>query len=251
MNDLWAKVIVGVTVAVLLAILTWLSRPIRARLDTSRRRVLVDHGLKATMVRDASALTHLPNEWLLGLQPEWLEDQTFYFPRGLPSLDPPGHDLQRWAAWGREQGGQDVYFTHALVMIQATHDRTIVLQPPLVHRVRTPVREGAIGGPSGLGGNGLLVRRFYVNLDSEDPEVKYIDGEEKEAGLFQMKKGDTEVFLLVAEAPRDHHEWTISIPAIIDGTAVELSVKGRPLVTVGPEGVPRFSWVQGRGWVPS
>jgi len=89
-------------------------------------------------------------------------------------------------------------------------------------------------------------------LDPVVPDVKFIDdGTEVMSALFTMKKGDTEAFLLVAGASRDRHEWTIAIPCIIDGVSVVLSVDDNALVTIGPEGVPRFSWVEGMGWVDS
>lgn len=118
----------------------------------------------------------------------------------------------------------------------------------LVHRTRTPVAGGVIGGPQGLGGNGLLVRRFYVDLDASTPTAKYFDGNERESALFSMKNRDTEVFLLVGAATRDRHEWTVSIPCTVDGVAVNLPVRGDPLVTVGPEGVPLHYWTEGVGW---
>jgi len=251
-DDIWAKVLVGVVVAVVVGVLAWLWRPMLARLDTSGRRVRAAHGLKVTLIRDPAVLAGLPSAVSLGLQPEWLDDVTFYFRQGRPTVDPPGPDLRLWSTWGRGQGGEDVYFTHALVAIQATQDRNVLLQAPTVRRTRVAVREGAICGPSGLGGNGLLVRRFYVDLDPVVPDVKFIDdGTEVMSALFTMKKGDTEAFLLVAGASRDRHEWTIAIPCIIDGVSVVLSVDDNALVTIGPEGVPRFSWVEGMGWVDS
>lgn len=81
--------------------------------------------------------------------------------------------------------------------------------------------------------------------------MKYIDEDEKEAALFTMKKGETEGFLLIAQASRDRHEWSVSIPCLVDGVALEIPVEGDVLVTVGPEGVPQYFWVQGTGWLSS
>lgn len=248
-DELWGKVLVGVVVAAVLGVLAWLARPMRDRLDTSKTMVRSTHGLKFHLIRDSAVLNNLPTTVTLGLHPDWLDDVTFYFPGGPPAMDPPGTDLRKWPAWGRRQGGEDVYFTHALVIIQATQDRTVVLQTPKVIRRRAPVESGAICGRSGLGGNGLLVRRFWVDLNPDIPHVKYIGEDEKESGLFTLKKGEAEGFLLIAEASKDRHEWTITIPCIVDGVAVELAFKENVLVTVGPEGVPRYAWVEGIGWV--
>lgn len=132
------QVLVGVAVAVIVGILVWLGRPIRGRLDTSGVRVRNDHGLRATLVRDPTDLVALSPEVSLGLRPEWLDGVTFYFLHGKPAADPPAGDLGLWPAWGRAEGGEDVYFTHALVLNQATQDRSVVLRPPTIHRFASP-----------------------------------------------------------------------------------------------------------------
>ena len=244
--------VLGVLAGLTIAAVIWAWRPIRNRLERSKPRVAIDHGIVWRVYRTPDEMTALSPEQLLHTEPDYLVNENFYLSATAPPDDPKANEAM-WQ-WARRHNGQDIFVSHVLLILQATQDRTVVLRPPAVDQQIFALKAGAVFGPEGLGGNGLLVRRFYVNLDAGRATAKYIDKSSNEPGssLFKMVKGDSEAILVIAETHRDRHEWKLRLPLQVDGHEVTLTIDndGEPFVTVGPAGLPRWMWVSDeRRWM--
>jgi hypothetical protein len=182
---------------------------------------------------------------MLDLDPRWLLGSTFYFDSDGPPSEPPPSGAGWWD-WGHRNGGEDLMFSHVLLRLQATQDRTIVVERPRVVQTVEPITKGVICGPETRGGNGILARRFFVDLDAGVPEVKYFDAsnDERETAQFAMHKGDTEAFLVIVQTLAGRHDWYLEIPCLVDGQRIILTARNgdQPFVTVGPAGLDRYVW---------
>ncbi len=109
---------------------------------------------------------------LLHTSPTHLASQNFFLHLSKPPPGPkPGEE---WWRWAEEHGGRDAYASHVLVILQATLDRTVLVRAPRVSRALSTAT-GIVCGPEGQGGNGLLVRRYYIDLDDARPVARYMD----------------------------------------------------------------------------
>lgn len=239
-----AAVASSVVIATVIGVLAWLFAPFRNKLETLRMRLTSDHGLKLEVLSRPDDLKELVPEDMLGVSPDWLFGPSYYFSPAPPPEAPPDA-LDEWLEWAKRNGGEDVLHTHVMLRLQATKDRTVVMGAPKPVVTHTTVTSGAICSPAGLGGNGLLVRRFIVDLDDAHPRARFVDGvEERESAQFRMSKGDSEAVLLYAHSTIGRSEWWIEIPFLVDGVKVTLKADdhGRPFVTVGPQRVRRLMW---------
>lgn len=242
----------GVIVAAVVVLLGWFFTPLGNRLSRHRTRVTNDHGIAIRVYTNPDEMRDLSTDELLGSEPRYLVGQNFYLQRPSPP-DAPG-DTEEWWRWAKRHGGEDVYASHVLVLLQATLDRTVAVRPPIVKVTSAPVEEGIVCGPEGQGGNGLLVRRFYIDLDEANPKAQFIDAQNQEGdgASFRMSKGETVGILAIAAAQRGRHEWFLELPLLVDGQDFTLRVDlhRRPFVTVGPAGIPSFYWVSDeRRWI--
>jgi len=243
----WLVALVTTVIGVLLVgTIIWLFVPVRNMLERRRMTLTGDHGIALIVSSTRQELNGIRPENMLDLNPAWLLGSTFYFASENPPTEPPPVASMEGWEWGRRHGGEDLTFTHVLLRLQATQDRTIVVERPRVTRTVRPITSGIICGPEGVGGNGLDLRRFFIDLDADEPEVEYVDAssDERETAQFSMRKGDTEAFLVTAQALADRHEWYLEIPCLVDGQRVVLTAKNgkRPFVTVGRRGVQAYVW---------
>jgi hypothetical protein len=244
-------VLLAVLTAIVLATLAaTVGRPIWNRLGSRWMTLTDDHGIRLRVITKPSELANLNRAILsFGVDPVALSSVSFYFNDGPPDESPPIDES--WWGWASRHAGEDVYYSHVLLLVQSTQDRTVVLKPPVVNRRVAPTDSGVICTPLGLGGNGLLVRRFYIDLDEAEPIARYIDGsDERESAYFEMGRGSTEPILLVAKAARGRHKWRVQLPLVIDGEDIVLTADrdGQPFITVGPENVRTLGWLGSR-WV--
>jgi len=179
----------------------------------------------------------------------------YYFPEGLPTQDPPtvGAD---WSSWAYKHRGMDAAMTMVQVTIQAKLDVSVVLDAPVVRVVgRMPIEGGVIATAS-AGGVDLSPRRFAVDLDNFDPPiVDFYDNDHPRRPIpaFKLTAGEVERFHVWAYARgSDLVEWTMEIPAIVNGVRRMLPIAGpNDLVfrTVGQQ-APVQAWLRsGHNWV--
>ncbi|CAN5801320.1 hypothetical protein BH24ACT5_BH24ACT5_22590 [soil metagenome] len=241
-QDVIGPLIVTLLGTAVLGVIAWLFLPYRNRLERIRMRMTANHGVHM--------LTYGPDEMgrlrpgeMLDMDPSWLVDTDFYFEGGVPG---PGPQTEtEWPAWARGHGGLGVGWRHILIRFQATQDRTVLVMKPEVNAARSQVDGGLVLSPvKGLGGNGLLVRQFYIDLDASPPAVEYYSQGGSETPQFIMRRGDSEAFLVIAHCRTGRYEWTLDIPILVDGETFYLRADnhGRPFTTLGPECVDGMWW---------
>jgi hypothetical protein len=203
---------------------------------------------------NSDAMGGLSRRDLLGAEPDWLADTDFYFQDGIPAQVPPVRASQ-WAAWARENGGEPVGWRHILIHIQATQDRSVLLRKPIANVQRAEVAGGIVLSPfKELGGNGLMVRQFRLELDDDPVRVEYISEGGPQSPQFTMAKGATEAFVVIAHAARGRYEWSLDIPVLIDGAEFVLHADdgGQPFVSVGSADVEGKWWrFDEKDWQPA
>ena len=236
-------VIAPVLVAVFLGAIAWFFLPYRNKLERARMRKTGDHGVVLLTYGTPDEMGGLRREEMLNIDPSWLVDSDFYFAGGIPGPGP--QTKNEWPDWAREQGGQGVGWRHILIRIQATQDGTVLVMKPQVNAARNQVDGGLVLSPvKELGGNGLLVRQFDIDLDARPPKVEYYPAESGETPQFTMKKGDSEAFLVIAHCRTGKCEWTLDVPILVDGETFYLRADsyGRPFTTVGADGIDGMWW---------
>lgn len=239
--------LLGIASTVVLAVLAWLFTPLRNWLEPVRLRFTRDHGVMLRVYRDPPDMEGLDVESLIGTPARYLSGLNFYFEDREPPSSPPSHD-EEWWQWARRHGGEDVFVTHLLLLLQATQERALTVGVPRVERMLDRTPPGIVCGPSGQGGNGLLVRRFYINLDKPDPlRAQFFAADNTESARFALNKGETVALLVIAEVSSGKHSWCLKIPIDADGQRFYLTAdnRGRPFVTVGGDGLPFFMALYG------
>lgn len=222
----------------------WLPLPIRNKAERRRLSVTSDHGLVIRTYPNSDAMGGLGQKDLLGAEPGWLADTDFYFRDGLPAQAPPARQSE-WAAWARDNGGEPVGWRHILIHIQATQDRSVLLRKPVTKVKRAEVVGGVVLSPfQELGGNGLMVRQFHIELDDDPVQVEYFPEGGPQAPQFTMAKGATEAFVVIAHAARGRYEWSLDIPVLVDGVEFVLRAddEGQPFVSVGSADIEAQRW---------
>lgn len=196
----------------------------------------------------------------LGVAAKYLPGHNYFFAADSPPGRPPAPS-EEWWRWAKRHGGEDVHASHVLLLVQATQGRAITVGVPAVNRRVVAVPRGIVCGPWGQGGNGLLVRRYYIDLDQPDPvRARFINDHEVESPRFTLNKGETVAILAIAVASSGRHEWSLNLPMTVDGEDFELKADnhGRPFVTVGRGDLPFAMAVpsdmpdrEGTGWIRS
>lgn len=240
--------------AALIGTLVWFVLPFRNKLDRVRMTVTNDHGVTIRTYANSDAMGGLSQRDLLGAEARWLADNDFYFRDGIPAQEPPERESQ-WAAWARKNGGEPVGWRHILIHIQATQDHSVLLRKPTANVRRTDVAGGVVLSPfKELGGNGLMVRQFHLELDHDPVRVEYFPEGGPQTPEFTMTKGTTEAFVVVAHAARGRYEWSLDIPVLVDGVEFVLRAyeEGSPFVSVGSANVEAKWWrFDKREWQPA
>lgn len=232
----------------------WFLLPLRNKADRKRMAVTSDHGLAIRTYPNSDAMGGLSQKDLLGAEPGWLADTDFYFQDGVPAQAPPAHKSQ-WPAWARNNGGEPVGWRHILVHIQATQDHSVLLRKPIAKVQRAEVAGGVTLSPlKELGGNGLMVRQFHLELDEDPVQVQYFPNGGPQSPQFTMTKGTTEAFVVIAHAARGRYEWSLDIPVLVDGVEFVLRADdgGKPFVTVGSADIEAMWWrFDQKDWQPA
>lgn len=232
----------------------WFLLPLRNKADRRRMAVTSDHGLVIRTYPNSDAMGGLSQKDLLGAEPGWLADTDFYFRDGVPAQAPPSRESQ-WAAWARDNGGEPVGWRHILIHIQATQDHSVLLRKPIAKVQRAGVAGGVILSPfKELGGNGLMVRQFHLELDNDPVQVEYFPEGGPQSPQFTMAKGTTEAFVVIAHAARGRYEWSLDIPVLVDGVEFVLRAddEGRPFVSVGSADIEAKWWrFDQKDWQPA
>ena len=105
-----------------------------------------------------------------------------------------------------------------------------------------------------LGGNGLMVRQFDIDLDAAPPSVEYYPEGGSGTAQFVMRKGDSEAFVVIAHTLHGRYQWTLDIPVLVDGVTFYLRCDnhGREFVTVGGGNLAGMWWdFNSREWRPA
>ncbi len=156
--------LLGIASALVLGVLAWVFTPIRNWLEPLRLRATSDHGVRLRVFVDPDEMQGLDVEGLIGLPAGYLPGVNFYFRSDSPPAEPPVPG-ESWWQWAKRLGGEDVFASHILLLLQSTQERAVAVGVPRVTRQLDRAPRGIVCGPDGQGGNGLLVRRFYINLD--------------------------------------------------------------------------------------
>jgi hypothetical protein len=246
--------LLGIASALVLGVLAWVFTPIRNWLEPLRLRATSDHGVRLRVFVDPDEMQGLDVEGLIGIPAGYLPGVNFYFRSDSPPAEPPVPG-ESWWQWAKRLGGEDVFASHILLLLQSTQERAVAVGVPRVTRQLDRAPRGIVCGPDGQGGNGLLVRRFYINLDQGDPpRAKFFANGGADTARFTLSKGETVALLVIAETMTGRHQWKLSIPLDVDGQHFELPADnhGNPFVTVGGEGLTFFMAPHGQaGWVPA
>ena len=179
----------------------------------------------------------------------------YYFSDGLPAQDPPTAGAD-WSSWAYKHHGIDAAMTMVQVTLQAKLDVSVVLDAPVVRVVgRVQVKDGVIA-TAPAGGADLSPRRFAVDLDTFDPPtVDFYDNDHQRRSFpaFKLTAGEVERFHVWAHARgTDLVEWTMEIPAIVNGVRQMLPIDGpTDLVfkTVGQHAPVQGLFRSGQDWV--
>ena len=249
----WELVAAPVAVAVIVGALALPFRFFRRRVGPSVMKATGDHGLVLRAFSRPAEMKGIKPKDMLDVEPYWLTDSDFYFRDGIPG---PGPDKKAaWESWAEEHGGEGATWRHVLILVQALQEHTVAVLPPDVNVSRFPVAGGIELGPEKeAGGNGLLVRQFSIELDEEPATAVYFPEGGAQNPIFTMAKGDTEAFLIIANATSGRYEWTVDMKFLVDGQSFTLRADdgGRPFVTVGTKGVERSWWqFSGKTWIPA
>ena len=242
-QDILAPIIVALVISAIVGLWMLFFRPMRNKLDPVILRKTGDHGIKILTYGTPHEMGGLRPEEMLNVDPGWLEDSDFYFANGIPGDGPRAKN--EWGDWSRGHGGEGVGWRHILVRIQATQDRTVLVLKPQVNVSRSEVAGGLVLSPAKeLGGNGLMVRQFVIDLDATPPLVEFYSEGSSETPQFVMRKGDSEAFVVIVHASHGRHEWTLDIPVLVDGETFYPRVDDHrhEFVTVGG------SSAEGRWW---
>jgi hypothetical protein len=244
----------GLAGAVILGVLVVLISPLRNRFISWWRAKTRDHGVELVVYTRPDEMADLTSEQLLSGDAAYYTAMDYYIRNDTPPDGP--RRGEEWWEWALRNSAEDVYSSHVLLLLQATLDRTIVIRPPQITDFHSAVHSGLICGPEGKGGNGLLVRRFYVDLDEDRPKVRYFDdqNEQQKSATFRMSKGESVGILVIAATRRGRHEWHLDLPIVIDGHKLLLKADdhGAPFVTVGPDKVDAVLWdSDARTWMKS
>jgi hypothetical protein len=243
--SLGSDIVAPVLVALVLAVGAIYLSPLRHKLADLRLRQTGDHGIKVLVYSDADEMGRLPRSAMMGVDPSWVADEDFYFAGGVPQESTPPVERKEWSAWARGQGGEVVGWQHVFVLLQATQDRAVVLRTPKVNSSTATAAGGLVLSPvKQLGGNGLMVRQFAVDLDSRPPTVEFYPEGEPDVPDFTLKRHESVGFFLVVHATRGRYEWTLDLPMVIDGEVFNerISNHGQPFVTVGHEDLDGMWW---------
>ena len=232
----------------------WFLAPLRNKAERARMKVANGHGLAIRTFANSDAMGGLSQKDLLGAEAGWLADNDFYFRDGIPGQAPPERESQ-WAAWARDNGGEPVGWRHILIHIQATQDHSVLLRKPTPNVRRAEVAGGIVLSPfKELGGNGLMVRQYHLELDEDPVRVEYFPEDGSESPQFTMAKGATEAFVVIAHAVRGRYEWSLDIPVLVDGVEFVLRADddGKPFVSVGSADVEAKWWrYDQKEWQPA
>lgn len=184
--------------------------------------------------------------------PPWMSFSS-YLPGDLPD-EPPPEDGRDWTQWATRHGGFDLSLTMLRLTIVAKTDATVVLDAPLVTQKIKSVPRGVGVLKPAPGGPDVNPRRYEVQLDTgEKPWVEYQDeGARRPAPSWLLRQGEVEQLHIWARADDDKlHEWTMTLPLLIDGRRVLVPVDkgGKPFVTVGDNHPHRYLWRPDDEWL--
>lgn len=168
-----------------------------------------------------------------------------YFETDEPPLRAPPRRIVDWRNWYLSEGGLDACLSAFEVTLQAVRSATVTVGLPRVHGESFVVEHGIVVHPGELGGANVHPRYYEVDLDAQEgSEVRYLDPSgQPGSARFTMKRGDTEVLLVVARARRNFgYRWTLELPLLVDGRArtIEVNNGGNAFVTIGAENLK--SW---------
>lgn len=252
-QDILAPIIVALVIGAVVGLWMLFFRPVRNKLDPVILRKTGDHGIKILTYGTPDEMGGLRPDEMLNVKPSWLEDTDFYFADGIPGKGPQSKN--EWGDWARGHGGEGVGWRHILIRIQATQDRTVLVLKPQVNVSRSEVAGGLVLSPAKeLGGNGLLVRQFDIDLDATPPLVEFYAQGSSETPQFVMREGDSEAFVVIVHASHERYEWTLDVPVIVDGETFYLRSDnhGDDFVTVGGSNLERVWWdFTTREWRPA
>ncbi len=132
------------------------------------------------------------------------------------------------------------------VTLENDGDGTVIVDPPRFDRHRDAVEAGELSWVDGLGGGGVVMQRYDVDLDAGDPLVGTFvpPSSDPEASPSRyLVKGDVLRVQVVASAEYGSHRWRIELPLIIAGKEKVLTIddRGSPFMTVGRVDAQRIS----------
>jgi hypothetical protein len=175
--------------------------------------------------------------------------QSAMIPRDVRTTGSPGplgcNDFYRWV---HENQGVDGNTSFVQVVLQGN-----VSDAVLVTGLRVDVRsrEPALRGiPVTCPTAGTVeYREVSVDLDAVSPKVSYPSDQPPAFGVT-IKKGESEVYSIVASARQGHYRWVILIDLVVRGEARTLEVNntGRPFETTAMANSGYWSWNYVDAW---
>jgi hypothetical protein len=136
----------GLVVATVLGLLGWFFTPLGNHLRRVRTKLTNDHGIAVRVYTTPDEMRDLSTEELLGTDPRYLAGQNFYLRHNSPKAP---MDDEEWWLWAQRLGGEDVYASHILVLLQATLDRSVAVRPPRVKWRALVLPRGSSAAPRG------------------------------------------------------------------------------------------------------
>ncbi|MCA1707022.1 MAG: hypothetical protein LC808_28655, partial [Actinobacteria bacterium] len=149
-------------------------------------------------------------------------------------------------------GAADGDFTKISVAVSSTTDSAVLiegLRPVVVDRA------DPLPGTAMLcrtGGAFAEPRRIQVDLDTEPPTFRFVDGEEEvKPFLFSLAKGESEYFFIQASTEKCNCQWRAELLVLVDGKrqVIQIDDHGVPFTTSAITNSERIDWSQGR-WQP-
>lgn len=169
------------------------------------------------------------------------ENYTFVTEKKPNQIGVPPSECREWHNWAKEYGGADVLDTMLEFSIQGNSDITVLIRDvrvKVLERKQQPTGTAATCGPTG--GADTIIRNAQVDLTDSQPSVTFCKDEQceetlKEPRQFQLRKGEIEVFRLVADAQQGLYAWVAEVDMIADGKEQIKTVDddGRPFQTAG------------------
>jgi hypothetical protein len=185
--------------------------------------------------------------------PPWIGYGFVFADEAQPGRPPIG-PCQEWWAWAKERGGVDAGVTKLRLTLIGDELTTVVMD---ALRVVITKHTDPLNGTyvvCTVGGADITTRHIAVDLDLfGEPTTRYVKdgGESTGRFVFQLTRGEAEIFNIEARAESSYCEWVAELFLLVDGKRRTISIDddGKPFRTTAPSGLKAHHWTDER-WAP-